>query len=302
MGHILALDMGGTHMKYGLVTRDGQLLKKGKVPTPKRLDELMLSIKRCLDTFSTEVIDGIAVSSPGAVASDGVIYGSSSIPYIHGPNMKTVLETATGLPVHIENDANCAALAEVWQGTAAGKKDVAVVVIGTGIGGALIQNGTIHKGANLHGGEFGYMILDPIHLGQGQGMNTFSELASTSSIIRRVARYKQVDASTLTGERVFELAQSGDADCIKAINEFYNMLALGIYNIQYAYDPELILLGGAISTRPDMIERVMKEVGSIVSAIDVAQIIPHVDRCHFLADANLIGAVYHFLQQIDETL
>src|SRR5699024_1216495 len=111
---------------------------------------------------------GIAISAPGAVTDGGMINGGSAIPYIHGPNIKAMIETRTGLTVHIENDANCVALAEIWKGAAKTKKDVAVVVIGTGIGGALVKDGVIHKGGNLHGGEFGYMILNPNVIGSGQ--------------------------------------------------------------------------------------------------------------------------------------
>src|SRR5690625_616432 len=165
MENILAFDLGGTHIKYGLVTQDGNVINKGHAQTPKTLEALLTFIQNELQNQSPKEIKGIALSSPGSVADNGVIHGSSAIPYIHGPNLKQLIEQKTGLTVHIENDANCVALAEVWMGSAAEKKDVAVVVIGTGIGGSLVKNGIIHKGSHLHGGEFGYMILQPHHLG-----------------------------------------------------------------------------------------------------------------------------------------
>src|SRR5699024_11273333 len=96
-----------------------------------------------------------------------IIYDASAIPYIHGPNLKEALEERTQKRVEIENDANCAALAEIWQGSAKGKKEVAVIVIGTGIGGALVHQDASAQGDQLHGGEFGYMILDPDQVGSG---------------------------------------------------------------------------------------------------------------------------------------
>lgn len=295
MDNILAFDFGGTHIKYGIVTYEGMILDKGYVPTPKSLEGLLDVIQNQLDIYADQAINGIAISSPGAVADNGIIHGSSAIPYLHGPNMKARIESVTGLTAHIENDANCVGLAEVWKGSAKDKNDVAVVVVGTGIGGALVKDGKIHKGSHLHGGEFGYIILNPNEL--GNGMNSFSEVASTYSIIKRVALAKGIDASTLTGEGIFAQAEQGDPVCIQAISEFYRMLAIGLYNIQYIYDPELILIGGAISARTDLIPRLKEEINQLITAIDVATIIPAMDTCYFHADANLIGAVYHYVQQ-----
>ncbi|MEF3330192.1 ROK family protein [Oceanobacillus oncorhynchi subsp. incaldanensis] len=168
-------------------------------------------MKNQLKQYSNEDIKGIAISSPDSVSEEEIIYGSGAIPYIHGPNIKKHMETETGLAVHIENDANCAALSEVWKRAATGKNDVAVVVVGTGMGGAFIKNGSIHKGGHLHGGEFGYMILNSNNL--GSGMNKFSETASTFSIIKRVAQQKQVDISSLTGEQIFLKAEQDDEVC-----------------------------------------------------------------------------------------
>src|SRR5699024_8376536 len=246
-----------------------------------------------LNQYKNEDIQGIAISSPGSVGDDGVIYGASAIPYIHGPNIQQLIEEVSGLAVEIENDANCAALAEIWQGSAKGKKEVAVIVIGTGIGGALIHEGQLVKGAHLHAGEFGYMILDPNQL--GSGMNTFSELASSYSIIKRVAQAKAVDPVSLTGEEIFQAAEAGDQAGQRAINKFFRSLALGIYNVQYAYDPELILIGGGISTRPDLIDKVNDQLETIVHSVDVAKITPTIDTCHFKQNANMIGATYHFI-------
>ncbi|MDN6626064.1 MAG: ROK family protein [Pisciglobus halotolerans] len=291
---ILAFDFGGTHIKSGLVNTEGHILKKGFIETPSSLDHLLAYIKEQVAAYKSYDISGIAISAPGAVSDTGVIYGASAIPYIHGPNVKDVVEQATGIKTSIENDANCAGLAEIWKGAAKGKKDVAAVIIGTGIGGVLIKNGSIHKGNALHGGEFGYMILDSHNL--GRGMNTFSETASTYSIIKRAAALKSVPPSSLTGEMIFASADQGDKACIQAIAEFTTMLAIGIYNIQYMYDPELILIGGGISKRDDLIPQLRKEIDRIVESVDVATITPEIERCTFQADANLIGSVYHFLQ------
>lgn len=294
MANILSIDFGGTYIKYGFVDTDGNIVNKDLIQTPSTLEDLIKFIKKQVLSYPNKDIKGIAISAPGSVSEEGVIYGSSAIPYIHGPNMKHVIEKETGLRTQIENDANCVGLAEVWRGAAIGKKDVAIVVIGTGIGGSLIKNGAVHKGNSLHGGEFGYMILNPYNL--GSGMNTLSEVASTYSILKRVAAEKQIEISTLTGEMIFSMADQGDEICKRAISEFITMLSIGIYNIQYAYDPELILIGGGISQRDDLIIRIRKEIDRIIATVDVATITPKIERCAFHADANLIGATYHYMQ------
>src|SRR5699024_8196961 len=105
-------------------------------------------------------------------------------------------------------------------------------------------------------------VLNPVNM--GSGMNSFSETASSYSIIKRVAKEKGVHPSSLTGESIFDAANQGDVICTQAIAEFYQMLAVGLYNIQYVYDPELILIGGGISNRKELISRLNDEIEAIV--------------------------------------
>ncbi|WP_077624431.1 ROK family protein [Sediminibacillus massiliensis] len=290
MENYMAFDIGGTYMKHGIVNEQAEINDAGKVPTPKSMEDFLDTICKIIDGKSCSLA-GVAVSAPGAVSEEGIIYGSSALPYIHGPNVKKLLEEKTGLPVFMENDANCAALAEVWKGAAKNMKDALLVVIGTGIGGAVIKNRKLHKGANLHGGEFGYMVVDT---GEN-GYKTWSNTAATSSIIRRVAKTKGQKESELSGEQIFDLADQGDEICLKAIEEFYHMLAVGIYNLQYVYDPEVILIGGGVSARNDLIDHINEKLSIILSKVDIATVRPKIDVCHYRQHANLLGAVFGFL-------
>ncbi|WP_234400721.1 ROK family protein [Virgibacillus senegalensis] len=260
--------------------------------TPKTIDELLLFLES--RAMSQPLLTGIAVSSPGAVSEAGFVYGSSAVHYLHGPNMKELIKERTGLPVFMDNDAHCAAYAEIWRGAAAGRKDVMVMVIGTGIGGAVVKNGELHKGDRLHGGEFGYMLLTPdIHSSD----EVWSRIASVKALVKKVAKKKRQDPSRLTGEKIFEMAETGDPVCREAVDEFYHLLAVGIYNLQYIYDPEIILIGGGISARPDLIEHINGKLDRILDLIDLAQIKPRIEACHFRQNANILGAVYGWLKQ-----
>ena len=288
----LSIDIGGTFIKYGVIGENAGILETNKVKTPGTLEELLDIIKEFCSSHQ-EVI-GVAVSCPGAVSNDGIIYGSSAVPYIHGPNIKELIRENVNLPVFIENDANCAAYAELWDGSAQGKKDVIVIVIGTGIGGSIIKDGLLHKGSNLHGGEFGYMLLTSNVTGSD---DIWSRVASTKALVKKVAQIKKVDMHSLSGEEIFALADSGDEDCMQAIDEFYHLLAIGIYNLQYIYDPEIILIGGGISAREDLIEKVDTKLDKILTTIDLARIKPRVNTCKFRQNANLLGAVYGFIEE-----
>ncbi len=133
-------------------------------------------------------ISGVAVSCPGAVSDQGIIYGSSAVRYLHGPNIKKCIEETLRLPVFLGNDANCAAYAELWDGAAQGLRDFMVMVIGTGIGGAIIKDGVLHKGAHLHGGEFGYMLLDPDSI---EDDSVWSRITSTKALVKKSSESKK---------------------------------------------------------------------------------------------------------------
>lgn len=294
MDKYLAFDIGGTFIKYGIVGESAEIFESSKVKSPKTLEELLMMIETVAGSHSD--VKGVAISSPGAVSDEGVIYGSSALPYLHGPNIKDLIKARTPLPVFMENDANCAGYAEVWNGSAKGKKDVIAMVIGTGIGGAVFKNGTLHKGAHLHGGEIGYMILNcDIH----GNYEVWSRLASTAALVKYAAKAKGIDCQSLSGEQVFQLAEAGDADCMAAVDRFYHFLAVGIYNLQYMYDPEVIVIGGGISARDDLIHHINQKLDLLFGAIKLAKVKPNIAACQFRQHANLLGAVYGFIQYFE---
>ena len=290
----MVFDIGGTFIKYAVMNDQAMKLESGKIPTPKeglevflqRISETVTNYRRSFE------IQGIALSSPGAVdVNRGFIGGASAIPYIHGVFMTDLLKERTGLEVSIENDANCAALAEGWRGAAKETDYYICIVIGTGIGGSIVINQTILRGATLHGGEFGYMIMGTPPKNPLQ--STWSQVASTHSLIEEVEVRKSLPKGTLDGEEVFRMAEEGDSIAKECIDHLYKKLAIGIYNLKYALDPKKILIGGGISKRPEVIEGINQELKLLkddISTLDIT-----VEACQFDNDANLIGALFHFL-------
>lgn len=291
MKSYLAVDIGGTYTKSGVIDEAGTILEVSKTRTPKSLAGLMNLVADLHETHPGT--EGIAVSCPGAVSENGVIHGTSALSYLHGPNIKQMMAERTGQHIFMENDANCAAYAEVWKGKAKMKQDVLVVVIGTGIGGAIVKDGRVHKGANLHGGEFGYMLIPS---DSETGFDTWSDTGATGALIRKVSHLKQMKADELSGEEIFSLAASGDPVCRREVAAFYRYIALGIYNLQYMYDPEVILIGGGISIRTDLIQQINANMTEILQKLPGSTIKPNIDTCEFLQHANLLGAVYGFIR------
>ncbi|KGL39480.1 N-acetylmannosamine kinase [Listeria newyorkensis] len=288
---LLAFDMGGTAVKYALVEQDGTILSKGKFKTPETLDALINQLQTTKRTYSTHPLTGIAFSCPGAVDNEsGIIGGASAIPYIHHFPFRQLLEENLELPIALENDANCAALAETWLGVAKQASDILFLIIGTGIGGAVIKNGKIHAGAHLHGGEFGYMIMN-------DKLENLSDTGTAVNAASRIAKRKGLPS--LSGIEAFQLKEAGDPIAMEEIDFMFRNLAKGIFNLQYVYDPELIVIGGGVSERPDFLSAIQTQLDDLLAQITIAKVAPTLVSCEFGNDANLIGAVANFNQIYD---
>lgn len=286
----LGIDVGGSSVKFAVVEDSGKILSKGSFTTPKTLEDFYGEIKKisniCKEKYK---IVGAGFSMPGAVDNEnGIIGGSSAIEYIHDFNIKVELKKILNLPVEMENDANCAALGEVWIGAGKNFQDIAFLVIGTGVGGAIIKNKKIHRGTHLHGGEFGYMVVD-------EEFHILSEVGATGGMSKNIAKAKNLSEDEMNGKIAFELMEQGDKIAEKYIEKMYMNLACGIYNIQYSFDPEIFVIGGAISEREDFIERIDEKIKIILDEVKIAKIVPKIVRCDFGNDANILGAIYNFI-------
>ncbi|MGR5063242.1 ROK family protein [Photobacterium sp. DNB22_13_2] len=294
--HFLVLDIGGSAVKYAVMDSNATLLHKGKFTSPKAsIDDFWLALDKVVSTLrQRHTLNGIAISACGAVDSNsGVIHGASALPYLHGPNFKSIIFERYQLPAELENDACCAALAELWQGSAQNISDCCLVVIGSGIGGAIVNNRQIQHGHRLHGGEFGYMIT-----AEKDGLpTTFSNMASTRALIEMAAVKNDLEVESLDGKAVFEAVEHGDEQLKAVVEQWYRTLATGLFNIQYCIDPETIILGGAISERSDLLEHLNRHLDELVRALPIAQIKPTLATCKAGNNANLIGALFHFLQR-----
>lgn len=288
---ILAFDIGGSFIKFG-VWNNESLENKGQIKTPDEWDimkEELVTIQKKLGKLYS--FEGVAFSVPGSANPEKrIIDGESLVPYLHYFPIYDELEEAFQLPVSFENDANCAALAEVWKGSAQENSNILFVVLGTGIGGTIIVNQSIVSGANRYAGEIGFILLE--------GEKNFGELATAVSMAKRYANRKDLDPKEIEGKEVFELANQGDFIAQEEVDTFFHYLATGLYNLNAILNPEKIVIGGGVSSLENFKQRITLELEKLSKKITPYPYQPQIEMSTFKNDANLIGAVYHFLNNI----
>ena len=271
--YLLVCDVGGTSVKYGIF--DGQVLShQGKFPTPATWEEFQSEIAKLRQQLDLP-IKGIGFSVPGTVLPDkGLIEGISAVPYIHHRPFVQEMTQAFQVPITIENDANCAAVAEVHSGAAQGTQAAALLVLGSGIGGALVLNGQLYRGPGGFAGEFGYGMVD------------FSRRVSpTMSPVNVARRYN----GSSDFKALLELATQGYPEAKEAVDQMIDDLALLIHNLYVFMDLPLILIGGALSGNQDFSRLLEERVKTFLEVSEVPHH-PQVRSCAHQADANLIGA------------
>lgn len=286
MQSILVFDLGGSSIKYG-VWRGDNVTQTNSIATPDSWKKMKEELKKIQNQLGKENdFLGVAISSPGAVDIDeGIIKGNSAIWYIHHFPIKQELSELFKLPVSLQNDANCAALAEVWKGAAKDVETSAYMIIGSGIGGAYVSGGKLITGRHLFGGEFGWMLLnDNLTLSEG------------GSPVKMAERFSEERADRkYTGKEVFELFDQGDDMAVKHIDTMLDSLARGVYNLCICFDADRYLIGGGISKRPDVIDKIVNLTNFYLKRQAADDIKPSIQACKFFNDSNLIGAVYQFL-------
>lgn len=285
MKKYLAFDIGGTRIKWGILNEEGAILEKSSFDTRTESEELFLEniIKIAIERKNE--VEGVALSMPGFIDSiNGIPKVCYAIRCIEGKCITKIIEEKTGLKASVENDGKCVALAEKFNGNATECSDFVCVTIGTGIGGGIYVNNKLLRGSTFQGGEFGFMRCNE------KGM--YSNTASTLALIKEYMKYKNLDKA-VDGQVVFEEGKK-DPKVKEIINEWYGLIAIGIYNLSATLNPEKILIGGGVSEREEFIEEVVNALENIEAWKDVKCVI---ERCKHKNDAGMIGSVYNFLNE-----
>ncbi|MEN2326924.1 ROK family protein [Lacticaseibacillus paracasei] len=285
---LVVIDIGGTTLKFGCYDEVSGISHQTSVKTPQTLASFYQALQTQVHELQRKAtITGVAISSPGSVdQTAGIIRGASAVPYIHHFPIVAELTKRFQLPVTIENDANCAALAEVQAGSATDVRDVIFLVLGTGVGGAVVLDGRIHRGRHLLGGELGYMLYG--------NDDTVSHLGT---IVNAADRYNRANGTDLDGKALYELAKTGQPLAQKAVRDMLQVLATTIFNLQYSLDPDCFVIGGGISQNSDLLADLNQALDVVMAKVEIAPIRPIVRIAKFQAEVNLYGAAVNFQQR-----
>ena len=290
MERYVSIDIGGTAIKYGILNEDGEIICRSEMRTEayKGGPSILSKAAGIVEQYQkTGKISGICISTAGMVDvwKGEVFHSASLIPDYTGTRFKEVMERRFEIPCEVENDVNCAGLAESVSGASKGADPSLMLTVGTGIGGCIIADGRVFHGFANSACEVGYMHM---------AGSDFQTLGAASILSRKVAEWKNETADVWNGYHIFEEAKKGDELCISAIDEMVDVLGQGIANICYVINPKIVVLGGGIMAQEDYLKcRIQNAVRRYL--------IPSIASCTEIAfakhrnDAGMLGAFYHFL-------
>lgn len=263
MKYCFGADIGGTTVKLGLFEATGEILDKWEIVTRTEnegaaiLPDISESIGKKIaeKQLNKDDILGIGVGVPAPVTEDGVVNGTANLGWKY-KEVKRELEEMTGLEAVIGNDANVAALGEMWKGGGAGQKNMVMVTLGTGVGGGVIVGGKVITGSHGAGGEIGHICVnyeETDTCGCGN-KGCLEQYASATGIVRLAKKKLEQETretalvkETVTAKDVFDAVKAGDAVAKEIAEEFGRYLGCGLANLAVVADPAVFVIGGGVS-------------------------------------------------------
>lgn len=288
MGNYLAIDIGGTYIKYAYLNEQHELEAQQKVKTPVNENQAILKqIESIVQAaVSKDPIKGVGISTAGIVDRDKgeIIYAGPTIKNYRGTAFNKHLTQKFHLPVHVENDVDAALLGEIWQGAGRHQNNIFCITLGTGIGGAYFNNKLI-DGINSQANSVGYMLYDD------QTETNYEMRASTTALNNLISRKFGDRIST---KDVFAQAKNGDHQCLTILTTWAKEVAKGLAQIIILIDPQTIIIGGGISAQGPFLLDLIKQ--------HVPQYLPEdflrteLKIATLFNDAALYGAVYPLIK------
>lgn len=253
---VIGIDIGGTKILGGIISTNGNLLKFKETPTQAKLgrEVILKNLFNTIDELIDEDTKGIGIGSAGRINFDtGVVeYATDNLPGWTGCKLKEILEKKYKIPVVVDNDVNAAAIGEMWLGSGKGYKSMLVMTIGTGVGGAIIYNGELIRGASWSAGEIGHMILYPEGRQCNCGQRGCLEQYASGTAIYKEYNELLGEEKVSSAKEVFELYKENDDIAMKVINSFIKSLSLSILSLKNIIDPEVFIIGGGVIGSKDL--------------------------------------------------
>lgn len=291
---VLAVDVGGTNIKLGVVDEKFNILKKFSIPTPKETGDseaIRAIAQMAMEIHNEYPFEKIGIGFPGTIDCENGICVAASNLDLYDVDVTKLIKEITGFDAFIENDANCATLGELYAGCGTKYSDFLFVTLGTGIGGGIVINNKMYIGSSGGAGEFGEMVIikDGLQCNCGN-RGCWEQYGSVTALIRQTteAVRKNPDSilaklakNGINGKTAFDAKEAGCSVAASVIDAYAEYLAVGLTNLVRIFDPQAIILGGAITNQGDNLLLPLKEKMFLEVELEISKL---------KNDAGLVGA------------
>ena len=304
---IFAVDLGGTHLRVATVDERGKIHFRSKQSTPQGTNpaQIVDAILKAVSDYKQETdstsdsLNAISLVVPGTVnVKDGTVVKAPNLPCLDGFPLASTLTRELGVPAILENDANAAAVGEMWQGAARGCRTIICVTLGTGVGGGIILDGELWRGADGAAAEIGHMCVDPFGCvactcGSRGCLEVFASATAIVRMTREASpRYPHSVLNTTTertAESIFAAGLKGDELALEIFRRMGMYLGIGLANLINILNPEIIVIGGGVVNGWDLFQKhMMQQVEERAFPLLAARV--KIERAKCGDDAGLLGA------------
>ena len=307
----VGIDLGGTNIAAGLVNMDGNIVYKDSVPTQRErpyqeiIKDMAMLTKKVIEESKVpmEEVKSIGVGSPGTPdCKNGVIVYNNNLNFRNVP-IREEMQKYINLPVYVDNDANCAALAESAAGAAKGTSTSVTITLGTGIGSGIIIDGKVYSGFNFAGGEIGHtvIVVDGEQCTCGR-KGCWEAYAAATALIRQtkcaakenpesiINKLVDGDLDKVDAKTAFDAAKLGDKTGEAVVKQYIRYIAEGVINVINIFMPEVLVIGGGVCKEGDYLLNPLKEIVSagVYSREEIPQ--TQIKTAQLGNDAGIVGA------------
>jgi len=264
MRKILALDVGGTAIKSGLFAADARILDEREVPSEAWKGGAALVERICGLIGEYRDYDAIGLSVTGQINADTgeVVYATDSIPGFTGTPLRRIVESRFGVPVSVDNDVNCAAIGEGHYGAARGYDDFLCLTYGTGIGGAVVRDRRVYRGAAHSAGEFGHMLTHaggrPCACGN---RGCYEAYASARALALRV---REATGLEMDGREIFRAFRMNDGRIVPIVAEWMDEIVYGLVNLVHIFNPSCVIIGGGVMSQTFIVDQIGAKLDEMI--------------------------------------
>lgn len=304
---VFAADLGGTHLRVATVDRNGKIYCRQMQPTPQaeKPNEIVRALIDAVRECEREIaetggaISAVSIAVPGTVnVAEGVVVKAPNVPCLDGFRLGAALEGELVWPVILENDANAAAIGEMWQGAGRGHCTIICVTLGTGVGGGIILDGKLWRGANGSAAEIGHIGVDPFAgvpctCGSRGCLEVYASATAIVRMTREASpRYPNSvlhHTEDLTSEKIYQAGREGDELAIEVFRQMGVYLGIGLASLINVLNPEIVVIGGGLSNGWELFEKHMHQQ-ILERAFPIPARCVKIVRAECGDDAGLLGA------------